>query len=298
MQGAMLHYYLFKKLANQFPSKLIDNVKITDDLLFNLSTFNDLGLFFKQFNIYKKDKYRLDLKLQDEKKFKLFITECVYTCKYNDNFYQLLFLDAIVTHSILAKHIEEYLSSRVSFKLSYQRALSMLDNFYTTVNDLSNLSKKSIYSLFPNSFEYYSWMNDLISKPIIKTYSCFSCETYYKHSMKMKKFYYRFCSKGIIGNIFNTFFDIFVSHRGKKKLLKAMYRKKIDTSLLNSEKKPYLVLDKSYSYSFDEILDNAYNEAKAYTDAIHQYMFYNNSKPLKNHLPIDEKDTEKKDSNF
>ena len=31
---------------------------------------------------------------------------------------------------------------------------------------------------------------------------------------------------------------------------------------------------------FDEILDNAYNEAKAYTDAIHQYMFYNNSKPL------------------
>ena len=74
-----------------------------------------------------------------------------------------------------------------------------------------------------------------------------------------------------------------------------MLERMLQIKYINSDCTHLLVAD---CESLNKQLDNAYNEAKAYTDAIHQYMFYNNSKPLKKYLPIDEKDDEKKDSNF
>ncbi len=282
MALGMLHYYFLKQVIEKLPYNIKNNLEYDNDLLFNLATFNDLGLFYKIFNPIKKDKYRLNEKLESDK-FNDFILECIYICKKNNNYQQLLFIYAMISHNILHRHISEYLSIRLSKKLRFDTACNMIDYYYTKANDNIDLTKVALTDYFPNGFIYHDFMEDLIHKPFIKVFSFFCTDSYFNHAMKMKKCFYSHFnrSKTRIKLIPYKLYDIIFNHRGKPKASLYLYTSKVDTSLFNLRKKPYLIGENTYTYSLEDVINNALNETKRWIDAIHQFISYDNDKLLK-----------------
>lgn len=289
MALTMLHYYFLKQSIEKIPGNIKNNLEYDNDLLFNLSTFNDLGVFYKLFNPVRKDKYRLNELLESEK-FYEFILECLHICKRANDYRQFLFIHAMTAHFILQRHVDQYLSVRLSKSLRYDAACNMIDYYYAMAEDNLDLTKTALTDYFPGGFVYYDYMESLIHKPFIKVFSFFCTKSYFTHSMKMKKnFYAHFNrSKTRVKLVFYKLYDILLNHRGKPKASLYLYTSKVDTSLFNLRKKPYLIGETTYTYSLEDIIANALAETKEITDAMVQFISYDNDKPLKKILKIKE----------
>lgn len=278
----MLHYYFLKKIINNIPKNIIINFSYTNDMLFDLSTFNDLGLYYKILNPIKKDKYKINEKLQSEK-FNDFILECISICKKNNNYNQLLAIYAMIAHNILTEHVNTFLSVRLSRRLKYDKACNIIDCYYSKINDNINLYKMDLTDFFLNGFRYYDFLDELIHNPLIKHFSFFCSKEYYTKAAKRKYFVFRHLkrSRTKIKLIFYKLYDIFLNHRGKPKASLYLYPKKLNTSLFNITKKPYLINDETFNYSLDEVINIALAEAIEYINALNNYLFNDNEKQLK-----------------
>lgn len=291
MALCMLHYYFLKQTIEKIPAHIKDNLEYDNSLLFNLATFNDLGIFYKLFNPLKKDKYKLNDKL-DSEKFDEFILECIQICKTKNDYAQLLFIYAMISHTVLIKHINPFLSTRLTKKIRYDTACNMIDYYYTKANDSIDLCKTALTDYFPTGFIYHDFMDRLIHKPFIKVYGFMCSNEYFTHAMSRKYFYYAYCnrSKTKMKLIAYKLYDLLFNHRGKPKASCYLYSSKVNTSLFNLGKKPYLIGDNTYTYTLDEVIQNAASEAKEYIDAVNAYISYDNDKYLKKILHIEKKE--------
>ena len=120
-----------------------------------------------------------------------------------------------------------------------------MNKYYTQIIDEIDLTKTSIYKLFPNSFYYTKEMNDLISHPMIKIYSFLEPNNYFTKAMKKKKSYYK----------------------------KRRYLKFMDLEFLNLDKKPYIIGDQTYSYSLNEVIELARKNTLKQIAIINEHIF-------------------------
>lgn len=282
MALCMLNYYIFKDSLEYIDKQIMDKIKYDDDLLFNLSTFNDLGLFFKLFNPFKKDKYQIYKKIYNEN-FYSFILECIYNAKTNNNYQQLLFIYAMCSSYILKKNFDSFIKNKLNRGLTYDKACNMIDYYYAMAKDKIDLSKVKLSKLFKNSFIYHNFMDNLIHNPLIKTYKFFCSKRYFTHSMVMKGYYYSSCttSKFKLKYIPYFLYDVFLNHLGKPKACSYIYTKRINTSILNLAKKEYIVDNISYNYSIEDIYNNTLNEIKDWYKAINQFIFFSDEKEIR-----------------
>lgn len=278
----MLHYYFVKKIMNNVPKNIISNFSYTNDLLFDLSTFNDLGIYYKIFNPFKKDKYKIYDKLQSDK-FNDFIIECIAICKKNNNYNQLLAIYSMISHNILQKHVNTFLSTRLTRRLKYDKACNIIDSYYAKINDSINLYKVDLTEYFLNGFKYYDFLDDLIHNPLIKHFSFFCSKEYFEKSMKRKYFMFKYFkrSKTKLKLIPYKLYDLLFNHRGKPKASLYLYPKRLNTTIFNVTKKPYLIGEDTFNYSLDDVIENALNEAMQYVNALNGYLFFENDKALK-----------------
>lgn len=278
----MLHYYFIKKIMNNVPKNIISNFSYTNDLLFDLSTFNDLGIYYKIFNPIKKDKYKIYDKLQSDK-FNDFIIECIAICKKNNDYNQLLAIYSMISHNILQNHVDTFLSVRLSRRMKYDKACNMIDSYYAKINDSINLYKTDLTEYFLNGFKYYDFLDDLIHNPLIKHFSFFCSKEYFSKSTKRKYIMFKYFKRSNtkIKLIFYKLYDLIFNHRGKPKASLYLYPKRLNTTIFNVTKKPYLIGDETFNYSLDEVIDNALNEAMEHINALNTYLFFDNDKNLK-----------------
>ncbi len=275
MPLAMTQYYFLKDIINSLPLNVKNNLKYNNSLLFNVATFNDCGIFYKLFNPIKKDKYKINDKINSQL-FNDFIIECSYQCKKNDNYKQLLFLYGIITNHILKENIDKYLSIRLNKKLTYDKACNIIDCYYAKLNDNLDLTKVSITDYFKDGFKYTDYMENMIHNPCIKVFSFFCTKTYFSHSLKIKKLYYKYFtrSKTKIKLFPYKIYDLIFNHRGKPKATSYIYTKKIDANLFNFNKKPYLINDITYNNSLDDVINDAKGQALEIIKSLNSYIFY------------------------
>lgn len=291
MALCMLNYYIFKDSLESLDKQVIEKMEYDDDLLFNLSTFNDLGLFFKLFNPFKKDKYQIYKKIYNNDFYK-FILECIGIAKANNNYQQLLFIYAMCSSFILKKNFDSFIKDKLSRRLSYDKACNMIDYYYAMSKDNLDLTKIKLSKHFKNSFIYHNYMEDLIHNPLIKIYKFFCSKRYFTHSMVMKGYYYSSCttSKFKLKYIPYFIYDILFNHLGKPKACSYIYNKRIKTSILNLAKKEYVVDDIVYNYSIEDIYNNSLNEIKAWYKAINQFIFFSDEKAIRKIFNIDKEE--------
>ena len=239
----MLYYYNLQEIIKQLPKNITQSMNLSNDNVFNYATFNDLGNFYKP-GLFRKDKYKLAIKLQDEH-FYDFINEAIIKFSKTANPDQLLLIYAMLAHYILEEEIQKYLSARISKIEPYILLTKKIDKYYTQINDDINLSKTKIYNLFPRSFVYKKEMNDLISHPMIKVYSFLESNNYFLRAMKKKKSYYKRC----------------------------WFPKVMDLEFLNLEKKPYIIGEQTYTYSLDEIIESARKKTLKQISIINEHIF-------------------------
>jgi len=294
----MTHYYFFKKLVESIPTHLHDNMEYDNDLLFNLSTFNNVGTFYMLFNPIKIDKYKFDDNLKSNK-FNSFIMECLYICKKKNDHMQLLFIYAMVAHNILEQKINDYLVPKIEKKRSYSKMCNMIEFYYAMANDNINLTKINLTKYFPNGFIYHDFMDKLITNPFIKVFGAFCTKQYYTKAYNRKKLYFNFFtrSKTKLKLIPYLLYDLIFNHRGKPKAKNYLYSNKVDTSILNLTNMPYLVGDETFTYSFEDILNQALEEAIEYMEAINSYVINDNPKPIKKLFKITSALMDEKDEN-
>lgn len=275
MPLAMTQYYFLKDIINSLPLNVKNNLKYNNSLLFNVATFNDCGIFYKLFNPIKKDKYKINDKINSQL-FNDFIIECSYQCKKNDNYKQLLFLYGIITNHILKENIDKYLSIRLNKKLTYDKACNIIDCYYAKLNDNLDLTKVAITDYFKDGFKYTDYMENMIHNPCIKVFSFFCTKTYFSHSLKIKKLYYKYFtrSKTKIKLFPYKIYDLIFNHRGKPKATSYIYTKKIDANLFNFNKKPYLINDITYNNSLDDVINDAKGQALEIIKSLNSYIFY------------------------
>ncbi len=287
MALTMLHYYFFKDCVETLPTPIQQKFTYDNDLLFDLSTFLDLGMFYKIFNPFKKDKYAIDQKLHSDE-WNPFILECIRSIKRKNDYSQLLFVYAMVSHTILHEHLDAFLSVRIHKKMSYDKACNMIDYYYAKGKDGLDLTKISLPTVFPTAFQYRDFMEQLIHNPLIKTFQFFCSKEYFTKATERKRFFYSYCtrSKTKWKMIPYKLYDIFFRFKRKPKASTYLYSSKVNTSLFNLGKKPYLVGDITYSFSLEDILVQAKIELKEKIDSINQYIFFNNEKPLKKDFNI------------
>ncbi len=273
----MLYYYNLKNLIEKLPSNVTKSMDLSNDSIFNAATFPDLGRFYTQ-NLIKKDKYKINLKIEGEK-HKEFLFECCQIFKKNFNPEHLLLIYGFISHYYLTNQIQAYLSSRVNKKNPYDYLTNMLDYYFTKVNDSYDLSKNTIYNKFPNGFTYTESMDDLVKNPLIKVFSFFGSNEYFTKSMSHKINYYRsFTKRNKLKVIPFKIYDIIFNHRGKPKAKYYHYKNKVDTTILNFQNKPYLVGDDTFSYNIKEVLEIALKESLEEIKIINSFFFNNDEK--------------------
>ena len=273
----MLYYYNLKNIIEKLPDNAKRSLDLSDDAIFNAATFPDLGRFYTQ-NLIKKDKYQINVKIEEDKFFD-FLFEITQTFKKEVNPEQLLFIYGFINHYYLKNNLEKYLSVRVDKKNNFDSLTNMLDYYFTKIIDSYDLSKNTIYQKFPNSFNYTESMDDLIHNPLIKIFSFFGSKEYFEKAMKHKKHYYKVLSKkNYLRIIPFTLYDLIFNHRGKPKAKNYVYKNKVNTKILNLQNKPYLIDEETYNYSIKDIIDISLKEALETIKKINNFFFYNDDK--------------------
>ena len=188
----------------------------------------------------------------------------------------MLFLYGIITNHILKENIDKYLSIRLNKKLTYDKACNIIDCYYAKLNDNLDLTKVSITDYFKDGFKYTDYMENMIHNPCIKVFSFFCTKTYFSHSLKIKKLYYKYFtrSKTKIKLFPYKIYDLIFNHRGKPKATSYIYTKKIDANLFNFNKKPYLINDITYNNSLDDVINDAKGQALEIIKSLNSYIFY------------------------
>lgn len=273
MYGAMIHYYFFNDLVSKLDSNILQKMDYDDNLIFNIANFNTSPSFYKIFNLFKGDKYKIQNKF-DNNEYNSFIVDCIINLQKENDYKKLLFLYGMVSHRILNNYIYPYIYTLKSDEYSFNRALNMLD-FYLSKWNSFDVTKESIYKKFSEAFTYYDYMDELIRNPMVKDFKLMSSQEYFKKCYKNKKKFYKKFAKVKYKSIYLSLVAL-LYHKNGLSPKEFPYKDRIDTRLLNKKKEFFKIGDKEYNDTFEEMIQKAQKEALNTISAINSYLFSNN----------------------
>ena len=278
MYGAMLHYYFFKDVVEKLDNSIKSKLEYDDNLIFNFANFNTSSLFYKIFNPFKNDKYNIQ-NYFDKDTFNSIIIDSAISIQKNNDFNKLLFLYGMIAHKTLNDYLYPYVNALKSNTYSFNDALNMLD-FYSAKRNGLDITKESIYKIFKDSFQYYDYMDEVIRFPMIKTCKLMSSFTYFTKCYKRKRKFYKKYARAKYRIVWIKFISIFYrKHSLSPK--EFIYKKKIDTNLLNVKKVEFKIGEKIYNDNLDELINKAVKESLNIIRAVNSYLFDNNDKKLR-----------------
>ncbi len=272
MALTMLYYYNLKEIIKKIPDNITQSMDLSDDNIFNYATFSDLGRFYT-LNLIKKDKYRLNMKLKDEN-FYDFIKEAIFIFAKDANPNHLLLIYAMLAHYNLEQEVNNYLQYKITKKDPVDKLTQIIDALYTKIYDNIDLSKKTIYSMFPHGFAYSIEMNNLVSQPFVKIYSFLGTHNYFTRCMKNKKKFYRYYTQhSLMRYILHFFYDKTFNHSYKPKARYYRYPKDYSTDILSIDKSLINNLDIHCNYSLEDLIGLARMKTLNQIKIINDYLF-------------------------
>lgn len=275
MKGSILNYYFMKDCIKEIPNVVKDIFPKENSIYFNLSNFSSVSIYSFIYNPFKKDKYEIDKLIRNN--YLDFIVESAILLKSsmeeNDSYFTecLLFLYGLITTNTLRDYLYPYLKGIKKDSLNLDYALNVLDYYYAKKKDKIDLTKESIYHLFPTAYTYYDSIEQLIRNPMIKCYRFMGTNSYFKKSYKrFNKFAKRSNKTNRLWDY--KFYDkLFNRKKEKKEYL--IYTKNEDSSLLNLKKESYIVNGIEKNESLDQLLKIAKDKAIKRIEALNKYLF-------------------------
>ena len=282
----MIHYYFFNDLVNRLDNQTKTKLDYDDNLLFNLANFNTSPSFYKLFNISKRDKYKVQ-EYFDSDDFYSFLVECAINVQKDNDYKKLLFLYAMISHKILSSYLYPYITSLKSNTYTMDVGLNMLDFYFARRHGL-DVTKESLYNKFKGGFIYHEYMDELIRYPMIKICKLMSSESYFTKCYKRKKKFYR--KYGVVKYKIVWLKFTSLLYRKKGTLPKDFpYKKIIDANLLNVRRKEFILNDKTYNGTIDDLYEKAIKDSIEAIKALNLYLFDNNDKLFRKLFKIPEK---------
>ncbi len=283
MNGIMIHYYFFKKVVDNIDKSIMDRIDYSNDLLFNVANFNSTPAFYRLFNLFKGDKYGI----YDYFKSPAcndFIIDCTISLQKNNDFNKLFLIYGMLSHKILNDYLYPFINVFKDNTYSFNTALNMLDYYYTKKDGI-NLTKVSICKLFPNSFTYYDYMDELIRYPIVKNFKLMSSKSYFLRCYKTKKKFYKKYAKVKYKKVLLRMWA-FLFRKRVVKPNEYYYKDEIDIKLLNVKKVNYKIGENEYNDSLEELLKKALFDVVNKIKAINSYLIDNNDSKFRKEFKI------------
>lgn len=269
MNALYLHYAFFKRVTEGLDDYIKKEIEYDDNLIFNLSGFNNIGNYYSLKSF--KDKYKFSEGLNEN--FDTFITECLLNISKNNDYQKLYFLYALISSHVLDKYLLDYIESIEGKNLSKEKLYKMIDFSIASI-DKVDISNNNLYKMFEESFTYYDYMDDLIHEPCIMTLKFMASKEYFKKCYKKKKKFLKSFTKR---NIF------FLNH----KIINVLFRSKKNTNdfIMKDNRKIDITLISN------ETLQKAYNEVKNIINEVNDYLFNFNEKGVRKifNIPKDKK---------
>lgn len=272
MKGAMLNYYFMMDCMSYLNDAIKDSLPKDKSIYFNVSNFSSVSSYSFIYNPFKKDKYDLENKIREN--YKDFIVEATINLKANmeenDSFFieGLLLLYGLITTNTLRDYLYPYLKGIKKDDLNLDLALNILDSYIANKKEKIDLTKKSIYSLFPSAYTYYNSFENLIRNPMIRCFLFMGTNSYYIKSYKRFNKFAKNSNKESKLWDYKIFDKLF---RGKKKYL--IYTHEEDSTLLNLKKETYIINGLEHHHTFDDILKEAKEASLKRINALNSYLF-------------------------
>ena len=271
----MINYYFMMDCIKELDSSVTSALPSDKSIYFNVSNFSSVSVYSFVYNLFKKDKYDLETKIRDH--YKDFIVEATINLKANmednDSFFieGLLLLYGLITTNTLRDYLYPYLKGIKKDDLNLDLALNILDTYMASKKDKIDLSKESIYSIFPTAYTYYDSFENLIRNPMVKCFYFMGTNSYYSKSYKRFNKFAKNSNKQGKKWDYKIFDKIFARKKEKKEYL--IYTKDEDSSLLNLKKEAYMVNGIEHRNTFDELLKKAKASAIKKINALNSYLF-------------------------
>lgn len=251
MDALLLEYYQFKDLFEKLPNLINEKFEYDDSLLLTLLSFKTSPLFYS-----KNDKYDLYNKFNSNK-FNDFIIECAISLSINNDYEKLLFLYGMIISDTTINYLRQYLEQIVP-EYPINEAINMIDSIIADKNEIN--IKDSLLDKYPEAFNYYTYMDKLVHRPLVRIFSFFGSTNYFKRAYKkMKKFY---------------------KSKTKKKIFKiekneTKYSDTYSTKIFNKDKNEFKLDDKIYKFEFNDLMDFINDKIYKKINALNAYLFDN-----------------------
>lgn len=268
-------YYILKDSICYIDDKIKCNQNITNTNIFKYAMFYDIGKYYNFFKPFKKDKYNLSNKINAN--FFSFLEECMDNAYINSSLEQQLFCYYLLASYIINKYFNDYINN---FN-NPNEADNTLDVYYFNKNEKLKLHQTNISHYFFDSFYLNESDKELLNKVIKRQFGFFCSDAYFDNCYNFLKFYYNYLSKSKTGfkKIIYLLYDFLLNH---KKNIKAKYfllPKKIDTTILNLNKKDILINSNKVNYNITELYNVVLKEIKKGYEALNIY--FNQEQNLK-----------------
>lgn len=284
----LLNYYFFKDSIKNINQEIISSAKIDNNTLFKQSFFYNSCDFYNMLNPFKKNPYRIASQLKTDSSHLFFKEILIESKKSNDN-ELILFTYAIILSHFLNTRFKYYIDKEITRTKNRYYVEKMIDSYFFNKFEKMSLYKINIADYFFDGFNLDDKYLDFIDKPIVRSFGLFCCKTYFENAYINAYKYYDFhATKHInLKNITHFFIDLFFNHKkGKRKAITYTYHKKIDTTILNLQKKEYQYEDYIINHSIDEFYNKLLKDSKQIINALNDYYNTENLKPFYKLFPI------------
>lgn len=255
---------------------------VSNQSLFKSALFYNIDDFYKFTNPFKKDPYSLSKQIKQN--FVPFLKECLEYAYLHADAQEQLFCYYLLISYVTELYMNGYVEAFSSKKNKPLHVEKMLETYFFNKNEKLKLHKTNIADYFFDSFELTESDLNVLEKPIKRQFGFFCAENYYKECYLSAKTYFEYYANSKTGlkKVFYTLYDFFLNHRkGKPKARSYLYPKKLDTTLLNLTKAPFMLKNKEVMYSIDELYQELIKECRRACDALNSYFTGNqNLKPL------------------
>lgn len=274
MKSLYINYYFFKEVLSNVNESIVSEFIYDDSLIFNFSNFLNIPYFAYAYSLFKKDKYNLYEKMNND--FYDFFLDCVIQLNMKNDYKRLFFLYALITTKTLHEYLTPYITKYKEKDETIDDIYNMLDYYYAYSSGI-DLTKESLYQVFNNAYTYYDYVDNLIHYPIVKNYHVMASKNYY---LKAYKRFYKYCKHDSAASnkkFFHKLFDTLFRHGIKHKQY-FVYTAKLNTS----------VLDRKSDNNLNQVLKLAKEASLARIHAMNDYLFTKNTKLFKKTFNIKE----------
>lgn len=288
MANPFSNYYFLKDLLSQIPEENLPK-QPDNHLLFKYALFPTVGEFYALLHPLKKDHFSLHEQLLAYRT-PIFIYECLEQSAEKDSPEQRFFAYTIALSHFFYTKLDEYLNCFSYKKKKRIDVEKNIDTYFFMKNEKMPITQVNLGDYFFDSFAMTDEEMELIHLPMIKAYGFFCSDSYFNHAyLQAHRYYSSYVrSKSGIKRIPYFFYDLLLNHRkGKRKASTFLYSRKIDTTVLNLQKKTYSNQNASTKDTLDEFYDKTLKDAKKLISLLNKYFSTGNSQPIVKYYHID-----------